>query len=671
MTHHGHTRVDDYYWMRDDNRTDPEVINHLEAENAHTESMLAHTRALQDSLFEELKGRIVKDDSSVPVKDGNFYYSTEVSGDNEYPVYVRADDFAGSNKAVLLDVNQLAAEHDYYNVSDVEVSIDGKLLAYSEDTVSRRMYTIKVKDLDTGKLLVDTLINTSGQIVWQNDNKAFYYIKKDEQTLLEYQVFKHRLGTEQSEDELVYEEKDLTFYTFLDKSKDDSEVYIWHYNTDCKGMSILSADDPNAKPEMFYPREHGLEYQVEKLGQDYFVKTNYKAVNFRLMKTNSADKHNIESWEDVVAPDDNALLEDFELFSNHLVYEQRENGVSTITVRELVTGSEYPLQFDETAFMAHMTGNSEMSASSVRIFYSSLTDPGSHFEYDLASGDKTLLKQKKVLGGFDKQNYQSERVMVTARDGKQVPVSLVYRKSLFKKDGTNPLYQYGYGSYGHTIEPSFSGNWVSLLDRGFVCAIAHIRGSEMLGRPWYEDGKMLNKMNTFNDFIDVTKALVDQKYCADDKVFAVGGSAGGLLMGAVMNLAPNLYTGIASHVPFVDVVTTMLDETIPLTTNEYGEWGNPNEKVYYDYMLSYSPYDNIEAKDYPHVLVTTGLHDSQVQYFEPMKWVAKLRDLKTNDTRLLFKTDMDAGHGGASGRFKSLHDKALEFAFFLDLLENQ
>ncbi|ODA33810.1 oligopeptidase B [Veronia pacifica] len=669
MTHHDHKRVDNYYWMRDDSRSDKEILAHLEAENAFTDTMLSHTEAEQNVLFEELKGRIVKDDSSVPVKKGNFFYTTEVSGDNEYPVYVRADNFDGENKLTLLDVNQLASEHEYYHLSGTSISPDANLLAYGEDTLSRRIYTLRIKDLTTDQLLKDELAGTSGQVVWQNDNKAFYYIKKDEQTLLEYQVYKHELGTDQSEDVLIYEETDLSFYTFLSKSKDDTEVYIWHYSTDCKAVSVLSADDANAVPELFYPREHGLEYSIEKHGDSYFVLTNHKATNFRLMTTNAAEKYDIDLWQDAVEPETDALLEDFELFENHLVYQKRKDGITSITVREITSGSEYQLPFEEQAFTAGMSGNIEMDAPAVRIYYSSLTTPASSYDFELTTGHSTLLKQQKVLGEFSPDNYQSERIMVTARDGKRVPVSLVYRKDSFKQDGTNPLYQYGYGSYGATIDPSFSRNWLSLLDRGFVCAIAHIRGSEMLGRPWYEDGKLLNKMNTFTDFIDVTMSLVEQKYCADDKVFAVGGSAGGLLMGAVVNMAPELYRGIASHVPFVDVVTTMLDESIPLTTNEYGEWGNPNEKVYYDYMLSYSPYDNITPQAYPHILVTTGLHDSQVQYFEPMKWVAKLRELKTDNNKLLFKTDMEAGHGGASGRFKALHDKALEYAFFFDLLK--
>ncbi|MEZ9335642.1 prolyl oligopeptidase family serine peptidase, partial [Vibrio sp. 10N.286.51.A4] len=403
----------------------------------------------------------------------------------------------------------------------------------------------------------------------------------------------------------------------------------------------------------------------------YYIYTNYQAVNFRLMKVTAEEMHDRSKWVDVIPADENTQLVDFELFDDHLVYEQRANGLSTVKVRQLSTGKEFPLEFNDTAFAAYLTSNYELDNSKVRVYYSSLTTPGTYYDFDLSSGESEVMKQTPVLGDFEADNYQSERIMVTARDGKQVPVSLVYRKDLFKKDGTNPIYQYGYGSYGHTIEPTFGSARLSLLDRGFVYAIAHIRGSEMLGRPWYEDGKKLTKQNTFNDFIDVTKGLVEEGYGAQDKVFAVGGSAGGLLMGAIINQAPELYRGIGAHVPFVDVVTTMLDESIPLTTNEYDEWGNPNEQTYYDYMLGYSPYDNVKAQSYPNILVTTGLHDSQVQYFEPMKWVAKLREMKTDNNVLLFKTDMEAGHGGASGRFKRLKEDALEYAFFLDLLKTQ
>ncbi len=671
MTIHDDTRIDNYYWMRDDNRADPEIIAHLNAENAYTDAVMAHTEALQQQLFEEIKGRIVKDDNSVPVKQGNYFYSSEVTGDNEYAISVRADDFNGTNKTVLLDINELAKNHEYYNVSSLSISQDENLLAYGEDTVSRRIYTIKVKNLATGEYLADEITGTSGSIAWQNDNKAFYYIKKDPQTLLGYQVYRHQLGTNQADDTLIFEETDPSFYTSIGKSKDNELVYIWHSSTETSAVSIIDANDPNATATPFLEREEGLEYSISKLGQQFYVLTNYEAVNFRLMKVDADKLGDKTEWQDVIAPQEGVMLEDYELFDNYLVYQQRSNGLTHITVRQLDTNEERELRFNDEAFTAFFYGNKELNTNKLRLYYSSMTTPASHYDINLDNSEFTLLKQAEVLGDFNADNYQSERLMIPARDGKLVPVSLVYRKDLFKKDGTNPLYQYGYGSYGSTIDPSFSSSRLSLLDRGFVYAIAHIRGSEMLGRPWYEDGKKLTKQNTFNDFIDVTKALVEQGYGAKDKILAVGGSAGGLLMGAIANQAPELYCGIAAQVPFVDVVTTMLDESIPLTTNEYDEWGNPNQKEYYEYMLSYSPYDNVGEHDYPNMLVTTGLHDSQVQYFEPMKWVAKLREMKTDNNRLLFKTDMEAGHGGASGRFKALHEDALEYAFFIDLLNER
>ena len=671
MTIHGDTRIDDYYWMRDDKRQDPEILQHLEQENQYAETLLKHTESTQKQIFEEIKGRIAKDDNSVPVRKGSYYYSNKVTGDNEYPVHLREKHFLGTDKQVILDVNALAKEHEFFSISGLSISPNENMLAYGEDTLSRRIYTIKIKDLTTGDYLNDEIEGASSAIAWQNDNQAFYYIKKDPQTLLGYQVYRHVLGTPQTSDELIYEEEDSAYYTSISKSKDGQQVYIWHSSTETSGVSIIDANNPNAKTEAFYPRETGIEYSIAKLEDWYYIYTNYQAVNFRLMKTTAEDIHDRSKWVDVIPADDNVQLVDFELFNDHLVYEQRSNGLSTVKVRQLSTGKEFPLEFNDTAFAAYLTSNYELDNSKVRIYYSSLTTPGTYYDFDLNTGEAEIMKQTPVLGDFDADNYQSERIMITARDGKRVPVSLVYRKDLFKKDGTNPIYQYGYGSYGSTIEPTFSSVRLSLLDRGFVYVIAHIRGSEMLGRPWYEGGKKLTKQNTFNDFIDVTKGLVEEGYGAKDKVFAVGGSAGGLLMGAIINQAPELYRGIGAHVPFVDVVTTMLDESIPLTTNEYDEWGNPNNKTYYDYMLSYSPYDNVKAQNYPNMLVTTGLHDSQVQYFEPMKWVAKLREMKTDNNVLVFKTDMEAGHGGASGRFKRLKEDALEYAFFLDLLKTQ
>ena len=667
MTIHDDTRIDNYYWMRDDERQDPAVIAHLNAENTYTEAMLKHTESLQASLFEELKGRIQKDDDSVPTKRGQYYYSSQTRGDNEYPTYVRSSDVKGSDQQVILDVNELATGHDYYAATGLSVSPNGNLLAYGEDTVSRRIYTILVKDLSTGKLLEDKLEGTDGDIVWANDNKTLYYIKKDLQTLLGYQVYRHTLGTPQAADELIYEESNTSYYTGIGKSKDQQEIYIWHASTSASGVSVIDANDVKAQPKRLIEREENLEYSIEKLADTYYIVTNLNAVNFQLMKVHKDKAHDKANWQTVIPAHDEVKLEGIDLFANHLVYKQREMGQSRLTVRNSTTGDEQQLRFNDSSYMIHAYGNNELDNPNLRVYYTSMTTPGSSYDIDLNTGDKTLLKQQQVIGEFNADNYASERLFITARDGVKVPVSLVYRKDKFNKDGTNPLLQYAYGSYGATMDPSFSSGRLSLLDRGFVFAIAHIRGSQMLGRPWYEDGKLLNKKNTFNDFVDVTKSLVAQQYGASDSIFAMGGSAGGLLMGAVANQAPELYKGMVAAVPFVDVVTTMLDASLPLTTNEYGEWGNPNDKVYYDYMLSYSPYDQVSKQAYPNMLVTTGLHDSQVQYFEPAKWVAKLREFKTDDNKLLFKIDMEAGHGGASGRFKSLADTALNYAFILDL----
>ncbi|UDM63612.1 S9 family peptidase (plasmid) [Pseudoalteromonas piscicida] len=670
-TIHGQELVDNYHWLRDDTRSDEKVLSHLTKENAYTDSKLVNTEQLQQTLFEEIKNKVVKDDRSVPVLNGSYYYFSATEGDKEYFTYYRSEHKDGKNAEAIFDANIRAEGQNYYGVGGISVSTNENLLAFAEDTVSRRIYTIRIKDLTTGKLLDDTIEGASGPIVWANDNKTVYYIKKDPVTLLGYQVFRHTLGTAQSTDELIYEEKDNSYYTYISKSKDKSKIYIHHSSTEASGVSLLDADNAKATPERFIPRESGHEYSIAKLGDWYYIHTNKGAVNFKLMRVKASDASDISKWQTVVPHNADAKLDSFELFNQHLVYETRENGLSQITVLDLDNNESKRLTFNDPAYAVYLTGNANLDAGAVRIGYQSMTTPASVYDVDLASLDKTLLKQDKVLGDFAPENYQSERIFVTARDGIKVPVSIVYRKDKFKQDGSNPLLQYGYGSYGSNVEPTFSISRLSLLDRGFVYAIAHIRGSETLGRPWYDDGKKLNKKNTFNDFVDVTKALVEQKYGDASRIYARGGSAGGLLMGAVINQAPELYDGVHAAVPFVDVINTMLDETLPLTTNEYDEWGNPNEKTYFDYMLSYSPYDQVKAQAYPNLLVTTGLHDSQVQYFEPAKWVAKLREYKTDDNLLLLKTDMEAGHGGASGRFKRIHDVALSYSFFIALAENK
>ncbi|SHE93037.1 oligopeptidase B [Microbulbifer donghaiensis] len=669
MSIHGHERIDNYYWMRDDLRKDPKIIAHLQQENDYSQAVMKHTRALQDTLFEEITGRLEEDKSTVPVKVRDYWYYSRYVPGQEYPVYARKKGALQGAEEVLLDVNTLAEGNDYYHVGRSVVSPNDRLLAYSEDGVGRRIYSIRFKDLKTGKLLQDRLENAEPELVWANDNQTVFYINKDPQTLLGYQVMRHRLGTPQSEDVLVYEEGDTSFYTWLSKSRDGELIYIHHYSTLVKGLSMLDANSPEGEFQPLHPLEAGLEYSARKLKDDFYILTNWEAENFRLMKVAAGDAGDKSKWREVLAHRADVLLEDFTTFDRHLAIVERENGQSALRIIGLDNGDDFTVGFNDPIYQLYLDENPSVDSDTVRVAYSSLTTPNTIYDTKLATGDLQLMKQDKVPGDFDPARYQSEYVSIVARDGAEVPVSLAYRKDRFKQDGSNPLFQIGYGSYGNTVDPRFRPEVISLLDRGFVFAIAHIRGGQKLGRKWYEDGKMFNKKHTFTDFIDVTKGLTTQKYGAADKVFAAGGSAGGLLMGAVVNMEPGLYRGVTAMVPFVDVVTTMLDESIPLTVNEYDEWGNPNNKDSYEYMLSYSPYDQVKAQDYPNMLVTTGLHDSQVQYFEPMKWVAKLRELKTDNNRLIFDVDMDAGHGGASGRYRRYKDIALQYAFYLDLLD--
>jgi len=667
LTTHNKARVDNYYWMRDDERQNEDVLAHLKAENTYCAAQLAPMKPLQDAIFEELKGRIVKDDNTVPVKDGTYWYHSEVRGDDEYSRHYRSTSMITDNKSLLLDVNKLATSYEFFELGEVALSPCEQLMAYSEDTEGRRVYAVRFKNLLTDEMLDDVLENTEGQIVWANDNKTVFYVKKDLQTLLGFQVFRHELGTKQSQDVMVYEEHDSSFFMGLGKSRDESLIIIDLASTETNDTWVLDANNPKGEFKALMPREEGHEFDVDKLGDTFYIVTNWQAQNFRLMTATSQTIADKALWQEHTAHRESVLLEGVELFNDFLVLSEREQGQARFVVVNK-RNERMTLEFDDPCYYAAVAMNPEPESKSARIYYSSLTTPGSLYDVDLATGAKTLLKQQKVLGSFNADDYESERLMVTARDGTKVPVSIVYKKDSFKKDGTNPLFQYGYGAYGYTIDPSFSSTSLSLLDRGFVYVIAHVRGSEMLGRQWYEQGKKEHKQNSFNDFIDVTKALVAQDYGDKNKIFASGGSAGGLLMGAVVNQAPELYCGVGCHVPFLDVLTTMLDESIPLTTNEYDEWGNPNDPAFYDIIKAYSPYDNISAQDYPHMLVTTGLHDSQVQYWEPMKWVAKMRELKNDNNILVFKTDMDAGHGGASGRFKSLEEKALEMAFFIALI---
>ena len=674
MTLHGETRVDDYYWMRDDERKDPKIIAHLNAENDYTKAQFKPYDGLKKQLFEELVARLDKDESSVPYFWHNHWYYRYYKEGFEYPIVARKTAIDSNDELVLLDVNERAAGHDFYGLGGVSVSPDETKLVFGEDLLSRRIYSLYFKDLVSGELIADKLEGTDGRVVWANDNQHLFYIAKDPQTLLGYQVFRHQLGTDQSKDVLVYEEQDDTFYIGLGKSLDETSIALYAESTITSEVLMLDADAALGEFKAVLPREEGHEYSVSKLGDSYYILTNWQASNFRLMKVavdKAADK---QAWQDVIANDPESRIEDVLLLTQHMVVQTRERGISRIHVyplkgQDFDMSSGVELEFNDPAYVVGFDVNASQQSDKLRLYYSSPTTPESVYEYDLTQpNQRKLLKQEQVLGGFDATLYQAERLFIKARDGKEIPVTLVYRRDMFNKDGTNPLYQYGYGSYGYTVEPDFSSSILSLLDRGFVYSIAHVRGSEMLGRGWYDDGRMLNKQNSFNDFIDVTQALTAQGYGDKNKVVAAGGSAGGLLMGGVINQAPQNYFAVAAHVPFVDIVTTMLDESIPLTTNEYDEWGNPNDKVYFDYMLSYSPYDQAKVQDYPHLLVTTGLHDSQVQYFEPAKWVAKLRDIKTDDNLLLFDTDMEAGHGGKSGRYRQYEDKAQEYAFFIGLL---
>ena len=668
MVAHGDTRIDDYYWMRDDERKDPEILSHLEAENAYTESMLAHTKTMQDQLYKELVGRLEKNNDTVPYRLGNYWYYSRYEENNEYPIYARKKETLDAEESVTLNVNELAGDNEFFTISGLRYSNDENLLAYGEDTLSRRIYTIKIKDLSTGKLLSDQIESANSGTVWSYDSQYLFYIKKDLQTLLGNKVYRHKLGTKQSDDVLVYEEKDNTLYLSLSRSDDHKTIVLARANSDTASALYLDATKPENELKLFAPHEKFIEYQLLPMGDYFFVISNREAINYQIYKVHKNDIANLDKWQLIISHRDDVLIEDIETFDHFIATSEKVEGLNSLVIYDVNGMFLRKVSFDDAAYSMSLNTNPANDSNFVRISYSSMTTPGSIIDVDMNDGTKVVKKQDKVLGDYDASRYQSERFFVTARDGVKVPVSLVYRKDRFKKDGTNPLYQYGYGSYGVNMSPRFKTSVISLMDRGFVYALAHIRGSSTLGRQWYEDGKLLNKKNTFTDFIDVTKALIQQKYAAEDKIMAAGGSAGGLLIGAVANMAPELYLGLSAHVPWVDVVTTMSDASIPLTTNEYTEWGNPADKEYYDYMLSYSPYDQVKAQKYPNMFITTGLHDSQVQYFEPSKWVAKLREMKTDNNVLLYDVNMDAGHGGSSGRFRRYEILAKEYAFYFDLL---
>jgi oligopeptidase B len=662
LTIHGDTRVDDYYWLNE--RDNPQVIDYLNAENAYKDAVMKHTESFQKELYDEIVGRIKKTDMSVPYKENGYYYYSRYEEGGEYRIYCRRKGTMEAEEEILLNVNEMAKGHAYYSVAGYSVSSNNNLIAFGVDMVSRRKYTIHFKNLKTGEILPDKIPITSGRAAWANDNKTVFYTLKDEETLRTYKILKHVLGTDPSSDKEVFEEKDITFSTYVYKSKSKKYLIIGSSHTLSDEYRFLDANRPDGKFKIIQPREKNLEYSVDHYKDKFYIRTNYKAKNFRLMATpvNRTTKGN---WKEVIPHRDDVLLQGFEIFKDFLVVNERKNGLPNLRIMRWDKKGEYYLDFGEEAYSAYIAYNPEFDTDVLRYGYTSMTTPSSVFDYNMNTKEKTLLKQQEVLGDFDSTNYHAERLYATARDGTKVPISLVYRKGL-EKNGDNPLLLYGYGSYGATMNASFSSVRLSLLDRGFVYAIAHIRGGQEMGRYWYDEGKLLKKKNTFTDFIDCAEHLIAEKFTNPDMLFAQGGSAGGLLMGAVVNMRPDLFKGVIAAVPFVDVITTMLDTNIPLTTGEFDEWGDPNKKEYYDYMLSYSPYDQVEAKDYPSMLVTTGLYDSQVQYFEPAKWVAKLRALKTDNNILLLDTDMESGHGGASGRFRRYNRTALQYAFVLD-----
>ena len=679
LTIHNSTRIDNYFWMRltDKQKTaknkdaqTQKVEAYLNSENEYFDKVTASTNNFQEELFEEMKGRIKEDDTSVPYFLNNYFYITRFEKGSQYPIYSRKKENLEAKEEILFDVNKEAEGHEYFQLGGLNVSPNNTLVAFATDTVSRRQYTIQIKNLETGNILTDKIENTTGGSVWSNDNKTLFYTKKDPLTLRSSSIYRHILGTDASEDVVVFEEKDETYNTYVYKTKSHKFIVIGSSSTLSSEFRIISADKPYGDWKIIQPREDNLEYSLAHYGDYFYIQTNKDgALNFKLMKT-PVNKTTKENWVDVIPHRNETLLEDVSIFKNYLVIEERTQGLGKIRIKTWDDKQDYYLPFDEETYSAGVYANPEFDTEVIRYSYNSMTTPNSVIDFNMKNQTKDVKKEQEVLGGkFNKNNYKSERVWATARDGKKVAISLVYHKDTELNKDT-PLLQYAYGSYGYTISDGFSSTRLSLLDRGFVYAVAHIRGGQYLGREWYNDGKMMNKKNSFFDFIDCSKYLIENKYTSAKHLYAMGGSAGGLLMGGISNFNPELYNGIIAAVPFVDVISTMLDESIPLTTGEFDEWGNPKEKEAYDYMLSYSPYDQVQAKDYPNMLVTTGYFDSQVQYWEPAKWVAKLREVKTDNNILLLRTNMDVGHGGASGRFDSLKETARDYTFLL-ALENK
>ena len=664
LTAHGHVRVDDYYWLRE--RDNPEVTAYLEAENDYAKSVMAHTEPLQERLFEEIKGRIKQTDSTAPSRRGEYLYYTRYEDGKEYPIHCRRRGSMEAEEEVLLDVNALAEGHEYYDVSSWSVNPSQDVLAFAADTTGRGLCTIHFKDLSTGQVREESISSATSNLAWAEDDRTLFYMRQHPETLRWYRLYRHELGTDAAADVLVYEEEDETFDAYVFKTRSRAWIVLGMWQTVSNEYRFVPADQPRSEFRLLAPRQRDHEYTIDHGNGWFYLVTNDQARNFRLMRT-PEDATGREHWEEVIPHREDVLLEDVDVFDGHLVTAERKDGLRRLRIRRLDSADEHEIDFGEPAYLAYTYGNWEFDTSTLRYRYQSLTTPDSDYDYDMGTKERVLVKREEVLGGdFDPAHYRTERLWATARDGARVPISIVYRKGL-ERDGSRPLLLYGYGSYGYTIDASFASNRLSLLDRGFVFAIAHVRGGQALGRAWYDDGKLLRKKNTFTDFIDCAGHLVEQGYTSPERLYAQGGSAGGLLVGAVMNMRPDLFHGFVAQVPWVDVVTTMLDDSIPLTTGEYDEWGNPNEKEYYDYMLSYSPYDNLAAGDYPHLLVLTSVEDAAVQYWEPAKWVARQRVLRTGDSRLLLKTEMVAGHGGPSGRYRRYRETALVYAFLLDL----
>ena len=668
MTMHNHERIDEFYWLNE--RGNPKVIDYLNSENDYRNSYMEYYKGLENELFEEIKSRIKEDDSSVPYLDNGYYYYTRFEKGKQYPIYCRKKDDLKNHEEILIDVNKMSQGHEYFRIGGIDISPNNKIMAYSVDTISRRLYTVHFKNLETGEKNTHTISNTSGGVSWANDNMTLFYNQKNTKTLRTEKVMRHSFNQNQKDEE-VYFEKDDEFNLYSYKSKSGKYIIIVSGKTISDEIRFLNANEPNGDFKIFQKRVDGLEYSIDHLNDKWYVRTNINdSKNFKLMVCDE-DKTSSDNWKEFIKHRKNVLLEGVEIFNDFFVITERENGQRRFNVISNKDGESHYIDFEEEVFSAYSSVNSEINSKTFRYGYSSMTTPNSTIEYNLIKKTKTVLKEAEILGGtFDKNNYESMLVWADARDGKKVPISLVFRKDTYKK-GKNPLLLYGYGSYGSTNSAGFSSVRLSLLDRGFVYAIAHIRGSQYLGREWYEDGKMFNKKNTFWDFIDSAKYLGNNSYVDRDQIFAMGGSAGGLLMGAIANMEPEVFKGIVAAVPFVDVVTTMLDETIPLTTFEFDEWGDPKDEDSYYYMLSYSPYDQVEEKDYPAIFITTGYHDSQVQYFEPAKWIARLRDKRTNKEPLLMYCNMDAGHGGASGRFEAYKETAMEYAFLISLTKNK